>query len=353
VKILSFGAGAIGTYIGGSLAHAGHEVVFLERPETAATLQSKGLQLVIDGQVIGLKEPPVVSSLADALQMGPYTVALFALKSYDTQTAVAEMAPFEAELPPILCLQNGVENEAVLADALGAKKVIAATVTSAIARSQTGQVELERLRGVGLDGNHLLAQELAQAMNAAGLNARLYVHPADMKWSKLLTNLPANASSAITGMTPAEIYQHPGLFKLEKAQMLEALKVMHSLHLQVVDLPGTPVRAMVFAVQRLPEKLARGVLTRGIGGGRGGKMPSFYLDLHSGRGQSEVAYLNGAIVRAGEQVGIPTPANRVLTETLMALVQQTEPLEQYAHQPERLIQRYQQTNSNSETDIDA
>lgn len=344
MKILSFGAGAIGTYIGGSLAHAGHEVVFLERPESAAILQTSGLSLIIDDEVIQFEAPRVVASLAEALQMGPYQLALFALKSYDTQAAAAELAPFAEALPPVLCLQNGVENEAVLAEILGANKVIAGTVTSAIARKEIGQVELERLRGVGLDGNHPISQELAQAMNAAGLNARMYVQPADMKWSKLLTNLPANASSAITGLAPADIYQHPALYKLEKAQILEALKVMRSLHLQVVDLPGTPVRAMVFAIQRLPEKLARGVLTRGIGGGRGGKMPSFYLDLHSGRGKSEVEYLNGAIVRAGEQLGVPTPANRVLTETLMALVEQAEPLERYLHQPERLAERFREAS---------
>lgn len=344
MKILSFGAGAIGTYIGGSLAHAGHEVIFLERPDSAAHLQKNGIRLTIGGEAIRLTEPRIASSLTDALELGPYQIALFALKSYDTKAAVAEIAPYTAEIPPILCLQNGVENEAVLAQVLGAEKVIAGTVTSAIARVETGNVELERLRGVGLDGNHPISQALAQAMNEAGLNARLYVEPADMKWSKLLTNLPANASSAITGMTPADIYQHPGLYKLEKAQMLEALRVMHRLHIQVVDLPETPVRALVFAIQRLPEKLARGVLTRGIGGGRGGKMPSFYLDLHSGRGKSEVAYLNGAIVRAGAQLGIPTPANRLLTETLMALVEKTEPLEGYLQQPDRLVERFREAS---------
>jgi 2-dehydropantoate 2-reductase len=69
-------------------------------------------------------------------------------------------------------------------------------------------------------------------------------------------------------------------------------------------------------------------------------MPSFYLDLHSGRGKSEVEFLNGAIVRAGAQLGIPTPANRLLTETLMALVEKSEPLERYLQQPGRLAERY-------------
>ena len=50
MNILSFGAGAIGTYIGGSLAHSGQRVVFLERPEVAAELRQRGLRLNLAGQ---------------------------------------------------------------------------------------------------------------------------------------------------------------------------------------------------------------------------------------------------------------------------------------------------------------
>ncbi len=45
LKILSFGAGAIGTYIGGSLALAGEQLVFLEQPSVAAELRSRGMRL--------------------------------------------------------------------------------------------------------------------------------------------------------------------------------------------------------------------------------------------------------------------------------------------------------------------
>ena len=59
-------------------------------------------------------------------------------------------------------------------------------------------------------------------------------------------------------------------------------------------------------------------------------MPSFHIDLYSGRGQSEVGYLNGAVVRYGEQTGVPTPVNRLLTDTLLALTHGEIPLDTYA-----------------------
>ena len=80
-------------------------------------------------------------------------------------------------------------------------------------------------------------------------------------------------------------------------------------------------------------------LARAAGTGRGGKMPSFHIDLHSGRGKSEVEYLHGAVVRAGEKYNVPTPVNKVLTETLMALTKKEIPLEEFAHQPEKLLSK--------------
>ena len=66
-------------------------------------------------------------------------------------------------------------------------------------------------------------------------------------------------------------------------------------------------------------------------------MPSFHIDLHSGLGKSEVDYLNGAIVRFGERLGIRTPVNRWLNQTLLSLTQGGLPLDIYAHNPEKYI----------------
>jgi 2-dehydropantoate 2-reductase len=280
----------------------------------------------------------VAASLAEALAHGPFDVALFALKSYDTAAALEGMRPHTADLPPVLCLQNGVDNEPRLAGVLGAEKVIPGTVTSAVGRDGVGAIRLERLRGMGLAAGHPLSTRLAAALEAAGLRPRLYPRAADMKWSKLLTNLVGNATSAILDMPPGEVFAHPDLFRLEMAQLREALRVMAGLGARVVDLPGTPVRLLALGV-RLPAALSRPLMVRAVGGGRGGKMPSFHIDLHSGRGQSEVEYLNGAVARHAERLGLPAPANRLLTETLLALTTGEAPLSEYARQPEKLFAR--------------
>lgn len=347
LKVLTFGAGAIGTYIGGSLALAGHPVVFVEQPKVVEELRSRGMRLDLtlderrktkDASLLDSSAFVIVPSLEEALRYGPFDLALFALKSFDTSAALEGIKPLADKMPPILCLSNGVSNEPAIAEALGADRVIYGTVTSAIGRRGAGDIVLEKLRGVGIAKGHPLSEKLNDALNKAFLNSRLFDDAASMKWSKMLTNLLANPTSAILDMTAAEVFANKDLYKVEIAMLKECLAVMKAQGFEVVDLPGTPVRALAFATT-LPLWLSKPFLGRAAGAGRGAKMPSFHIDLHSGRGKSEVEYLHGAVVRAGEEYNVPTPVNKALTETLLALTRGEIPLEEFAHKPERLLQK--------------
>jgi 2-dehydropantoate 2-reductase len=351
ISVLTFGAGAIGSYIGGSLALAGHKVVFIEQPAVLEELQQQGLRLDLSlderretSQPFHLSHPEFicVSSLKEALAQGPYDAAIFALKSFDTSSALEGMKPFIAQMPPVLCLQNGVDNEPALKSVLGSDKVLTGTTTSSVGRLGAGNIVLERLRGVGIATGsnpslNALAKRMVEAMNEALLNARLFANADDMKWSKMLTNLMGNATAAILDMTPAEVFSHPGLYRLEMGMMREALKVMAAQRIHPVDLPKVPVRLLTLAVRFLPAFIVRPIMVKMVGGGRGAKMPSFHIDLHSGRGKIEVDYLNGVVVRAGQKTGIPTPINRLLNDTLQGMVHAKPPAEDFSRKPEKLL----------------
>ncbi len=337
LKILCFGAGAIGTYVGGSLALAGCRVVFQERPEVAELLRENGLKLgLTEGERV-VENPQIAASLPEALALGPFDAALLAVKSFDTPGFITEILPHRDQIPPILCLQNGVDNEPALRAALGADKVIPGTVTTAIGRRGPGSVRVEKLRGMGIYSGHPLSARLVEAMRAAGLKPSAIANADGMKWSKMLTNLIANASAAILDMTPAEIFAHPRLFAMEIRMLRETLAVMDKEGIPVVDLPGTPVRALAWSIRYLPLMISRALLKKAVGGGRGGKMPSFHIDLHAGRGQSEVGYLNGAVMRAGREAGVAAPVNEVLTETLLALTHGEMEISEFAGRPEKLV----------------
>lgn len=337
MRFLFVGAGAIGTYVGGSLAAAGHEVAFIEQPATAEAISQSGLRITRPDGDVHVTNVTLFGSPTEALDTGSYDVGVLALKSFDTAAAVASLADTGLPVPTMLSLQNGVDNEPTIAERLGADRVIAGTVTSAIGKPGTGEVVEEKHRGIGIALGNPLAADLVAALNDANLTARAYPEAAPMKWSKLLTNLTGNATSAILDMTVGALFSDRRLYAVEVEVLRECLRVMRAMGLKPVDLPGTPVRALAFAAQRLPRVVAQPVLTRALGSGRGDKMPSFHIDLHSGRGTSEVEYLNGAVVRYGEAHGVPTPVNRVLTETLLALTHGSADIERFRGRPEELL----------------
>lgn len=334
MRFLILGAGAIGAYLGVSLAQAGHTVTFLARPASAAHLRAHGLRLTCCDRQSVVAAPAVVDSPAAAFRL-PHDVLIFALKSFDTASALAELRAATDAPPPILCLQNGVDNESEIARVFGAEHVIAGTVTTAVGRRDAGDFVVERERGVGVALGHPLSAPLLKAFNEAGLKTRGYESAGALKWSKLLTNLVGNATSAILDLSVAEIFADERLFALEQAQLRECLSVMRALHHTVVDLPGTPVRALAFGAQ-LPAWLARPLLRRGLASARGGKPPSLHLDLHGGR-PTEVRWLHGAVARHGAEVGVATPVNRTLAETVEALSTGQLKLESFRRRPEALL----------------
>jgi len=353
LKFLIFGAGAIGTYFGGSLALGANSVTFVEREKNVEELKSRGLRLDLtlderrNTKEAFLVEPRkfvVESSLESALRFGPFDVAIVALKSYDMPALIETMKPFAEKIPPILCLSNGVDNETLIAQALGKDKVIYGTVTTAVRKRNVGDVVLEKLRGVGVATGHVLSEKIVSIFDEAFLKCKLYPDALRMKWSKMLSNLIANPTSAILNMTAKQILQNKKLYKLEIEMLKECLAVMNAMNLEVVDVPGTPVRAIAFAT-KIPLWISKPIFSRVAGSGRGNKMPSFHIDLYAGHGKSEVDYLHGAVVREGKKLGIPTPVNELLTNTLLALTKKEIPLEEFANQPEKLLAKLKSPSS--------
>jgi len=336
LKVICFGMGAIGTYIGGSLAANGAEVVFIERPEFVGEASSRGIRLTINENEIVIPKIQVTADIGKVLAEDPADVALLAVKSFDTQAVMDSLTGFVDQFPPILCLQNGVENEGLIAKKLGEDKVIGGTITSAVGRSGLGAVKLERLRGVGIEATHPISQKLIDWFNLSGLQARGYANRADMKWSKMLTNLLANATSAILDWTPAQVFSDPVTWKIELEQIREALSVMKALQIQLVNLPGTPAVALFSLLRFLPATLSQSLIGTPLAKGRGAKMPSFHIDLHSGRGQSEVQFLNGAVASHARELGLKALVNERLCDLLLKMTDGSVSKADYANNPHRL-----------------
>ncbi len=121
MKIAVYGAGGVGGHFGGLLAVAGAEVHLIARGAHLAALRNNGLSVhsVRGDFVVRL---PATSDPAD---IGPSDYVLFCVKSFDTDTAAAQLEPLVGEDTAVLSLQNGVENEDRLAGVIGYDHVMA------------------------------------------------------------------------------------------------------------------------------------------------------------------------------------------------------------------------------------
>ncbi len=162
LKVLTIGAGAIGTYIGGSLSLSGNPVVFLEQPGAAEEILRKGMLLNLKNREHLIDSPEITSNAEAAIQNHEFDIAICALKSFDTLSMIKSLLPYREHVPPIFCVQNGVENEALIAEYLGQEKVIAGTLTSAVGRRGIGNIILERKRGIGVAAGHKLSGQLVE-----------------------------------------------------------------------------------------------------------------------------------------------------------------------------------------------
>ena len=339
MRVLIVGARAIGSLVGHRLARAGNEVTLVGRQPYVAAVRARGLGLEEGGRVTQAMNVRAVTSALDVVGE-PFDLILFTVKAYDTTEAAAQAEPLARRGIPILVLQNGVGGEETAAEILGKAAILSAVITLSVEVLEPGLVRLATTRGgIGLapTAPGQSVAESSEVLREAGFRTSVYRDYQTMKWSKLLLNIVANASPAILDMFPDEVFADSRLFVLEQAAFREAAAVMRALGLRPVSLPGYPVPLFAWAICSLPAWFLRPIFRRVIVPGRGGKMPSLHIDLSRGKGKSEVEYLNGAVVRYAQELGLDAPVNRALHAVLMGIVKGEIPWEEYRGQPERLL----------------
>jgi 2-dehydropantoate 2-reductase len=286
MKVAVMGAGAVGCYYGAMLARAGHEVVLIGRPSHVAAVQAQGLRLQtrsFDAHV------PLAASTEASAVLGADLV-LFCVKSTDTESAAAQIAPHLAPDALVLTLQNGVDNDARVRLALPTSDVAAAVVYVATEMAGPGHVR-HHGRGELVIGPSRRSEEVARHLEAAGVPTQVSDNVRGALWAKLILNCAYNALSAIAQLPYGVLIQGAGVTDVVRDVVAECLAVAKAEGISVVGdtdaaLRGIP-KTMPTQYSSTAQDLARGKL-------------------------SEIDHLNGLVVRRGEALGVPTPANRVL-----------------------------------------
>ena len=313
--VLVIGGGAVGSFVAALIAGSGRRVVLVDRPGTGV----RGpVEIVVRAPDGGVRRVSLEWADGTAGLDRPAYIVL-AVKMPDLAAAIDACGAWPDVA--LVTLQNGIGAEEFVAAARPDAPLLAGSLSAPIDRETDGTLAWRKRRGVAfapVSGDTAAVRAaLRAALGGGGLPVAAVRDWRAMKWSKLLTNLVANAVPALLDCDAAAVYADRRLFAVERAQVREALGVMRALNLSPVRLPGADVRWLALGF-RAPAAIGRPVLQRVVGGARGGKAPSLLLHLRAGGGQSESAWLNGGVARAGAAAGVPTPFNAALAALVEA-----------------------------------
>ncbi len=222
---LIYGAGAVGGYFGARLVENGADVTFLARGAQYDALTKTGIRL---DSVAGDFNAPVrtAGTLSEA---PPADLVLLCVKGHDTPAAARDLARHLPEHAQVVCLQNGMGHLDILADALGAERVISASVFIGVRVASPGVIQHSAAGFIraGLDpcGTDPEVTRVVDFLDAHGVNITLSQHIRLDMWKKLLWNLGFNGPSALTCATVGDMVSHPGTAWLIHGLMAEALAV--------------------------------------------------------------------------------------------------------------------------------
>lgn len=303
MRYVVYGAGAIGSGIGGHLFRTGHEVLLVGRPGHVEKIKQDGLELVTPAETYRLAVPAVSS--ADEVRWRDGDVALLCVKSQDTDRALVEIraAGADPQTLPILCCQNSITNEPAAAryfrHVYGVLIVIpgvflADGVVHNPIRGNAGYVEV----GLFPSGVDDLAREVAAALGRAGYATGANAGVMRAKGAKMLGNL-GNAMGAITdGKGDNRPYM------AEVRREAEAC----------LTAAGVPFESREEFGARASSNRGTTELPPGLR-----NLGSSWQSLLRRQGTIEADFLNGEIVRLGRLHGIATPYNEVLQEVSSAM----------------------------------
>ena len=286
MKIAVMGAGAVGCYYGGMLGRAGHDVTLIGRPQHVEAIQRDGLRL----DAPGVDAPVRVTATTDASGVRGADLVLFCVKSTATESAGRELLPFLAPQAVVLTLQNGVDNADRLQAVLPDHQVIPTVVYVATEMVGPGHVK-HHGRGELVIGPSPRSADVAAALRAAGVQIDVSDNVLGALWEKLLMNCVYNALSALS--------QTPYGRLIDGVEVRGAMRDVMEECLAVAAAAGVRVGPSMWdAVERIAVTMPT-------------QLSSTAQDMARGR-PSEIDHLNGHVVRKGAELGVPTPANRVL-----------------------------------------
>ncbi len=301
MKVAVVGAGAMGSLFGAMLAEAGNEVwlydVWLEHVQT---INQNGLQIEREGKTRTVK----IKATSDLQKIGRAELVIIFVKSSRTNAAAETAQTIAGSSGSVMTLQNGMGNADIIAGYVEPERILAGTTSHGATLLGPGSI---RHAGIGPTTIGAWSQtkeglkragQFADFFNRAGIKTESVADVRSVVWNKLLINIGINAITALTDIKNGQILDLEITRELSRAAVEEAISVAQAedikVHADAVDL--------VFKVA----------------GATAVNRSSMGQDVDNRR-QTEIAAINGFIVREAKRLGLQAPVNFALTALIETL----------------------------------
>jgi 2-dehydropantoate 2-reductase len=293
MKVAILGAGAMGSWFGGRLALGGQDVCLLTtNRDHREAIDRHGLILRSGADEWTVRVP----ALEPSEFAGPADIVMLFTKTFQSDDALSSIAATIGDDTHVLSLQNGLGNAETINRYASPEHVLIGVTMMPVDKIAPGVIESTGHGGswfhYAIDQDAPFARELEQVFADAGLEVHLDPDIHRRIWSKVAFNAGMNAVCALAHGTPGTVRDSPGAQQLvnDIAREVAAVAAAEGLEL---DLDAI-LQTIDYACRN-----------------HGDHKPSMHQDLLGGR-RTEVDAINGAIVTAGERLGVPTPLNRTL-----------------------------------------
>jgi 2-dehydropantoate 2-reductase len=303
MRILVVGPGAIGSLFAGMLTSGGHEVWLLgRRREVVDTINREGITIEQVWTGATLRIP--VRATVDPCDAAPAVLIVMCVKSPGTLQATRDALPAAGEGTVFLTVQNGLRNVDIMASVVGRERVLAGVTSNgttllgpgSIRHSWMGDTTIGELDGQVTER----LERVAEAFRQSRIKVAVSRSVDQLLWTKLMANCAMSPLAALLQVRNGQLVERPEARELLRAVVREVVSV--------AEAKGVALPPYSEAVEKV-ETNCRNNATN--------KM-SMLQDVERGA-PTEIDYINGAVVREGEAVGIPTPINWTLTQLVKAL----------------------------------
>ncbi|MDP2653920.1 MAG: 2-dehydropantoate 2-reductase [Candidatus Omnitrophota bacterium] len=300
MRIVIVGPGALGCLLGGLLSKKA-EVWLLDRdPQRAERIiRNQG----ISSQGVSGSWQAKIPATARPEDIGDADLVVICTKAYHTKDAIVQAKSLVKKNTAVLTLQNGLGNAEVIAEVVGETNVLVGSTQQAVTLLREAHIE-HVAKGETVIG-HLAGKvpvslrQVREVFNKAGIEARISMNIQGVLWSKLVINAGINALTAVTRLRNGELTRSEHTAQLLRAAVNEAVRVAKRKRIKLLfDDPVTKVEAVCEATAANVSSMLQDVLARR---------------------QTEIDFINGAIIRQGNSSGIPVPVNTTLYQLVKAV----------------------------------